>query len=114
MRGQKLLLLVILMSVAMTFLPVHSSYGEQLVEDTCTVQILVPGLKGIQFSHTMRSAESSDSTDLFLDFLFCQKENRERKDRKEHREDLEESDLPERLVYCLDLCMILAGSQRRG
>ncbi|XP_028995519.1 collectin-11 isoform X2 [Betta splendens] len=46
MRGQKLLLLMILTSVMMTFLPVHSSYGEHLVEDTCTVQILVPGLKG--------------------------------------------------------------------
>ncbi|XP_047467373.1 collectin-11 isoform X2 [Mugil cephalus] len=46
MAGDKLLLPVILMSVMMDLLPIRTSYGQQLADDSCTVQILVPGLKG--------------------------------------------------------------------
>ncbi|XP_040916857.1 collectin-11 isoform X2 [Toxotes jaculatrix] len=46
MRGEKLLLPMLLMSVMMSFLPIQTSYGQHLAEEPCTVQILVPGLKG--------------------------------------------------------------------
>ncbi|XP_028294795.1 collectin-11 isoform X2 [Gouania willdenowi] len=45
MRGKKPLPPVILVTVMMSFLPFHL-YGHQLTEDPCTIQILVPGLKG--------------------------------------------------------------------
>ncbi|XP_035761741.1 collectin-11 isoform X3 [Neolamprologus brichardi] len=46
MTGEKLLLPMILMSVVMSLLPMQTSYGQHLPEESCTVQILVPGLKG--------------------------------------------------------------------
>uniref|UniRef100_A0A3B4GW02 Collectin-11 n=2 Tax=Pundamilia nyererei TaxID=303518 RepID=A0A3B4GW02_9CICH len=46
MPGEKLLLPMILMSVVMSLLPMQTSYGQHLPEESCTVQILVPGLKG--------------------------------------------------------------------
>nr|XP_020446750.1 collectin-11 isoform X2 [Monopterus albus] len=46
MRGEKLLLPMILMSVMMSFSPVQMSNGQHVAEEACTVQILVPGLKG--------------------------------------------------------------------
>ncbi|XP_034432088.1 collectin-11 isoform X2 [Hippoglossus hippoglossus] len=47
MRGEKRFLHMILMSVMMSFLPIQTTHGQQhYTEDPCTVQILVPGLKG--------------------------------------------------------------------
>ncbi|KAM9709085.1 collectin-11 isoform 2-T3 [Menidia menidia] len=45
MRGKTLLLPMTLMSVMMSLL-IQISYGQHMAEDSCTVQILVPGLKG--------------------------------------------------------------------
>ncbi|XP_019712913.1 collectin-11 isoform X2 [Hippocampus comes] len=45
MKGQKHIQSFLLMYVA-TFLTLHTSEGQQLTEETCTVQLLVPGLKG--------------------------------------------------------------------
>ncbi|XP_071379861.1 collectin-11 isoform X3 [Centroberyx affinis] len=45
MRGEKLLLPVILISVLGLIL-LQTSYGQHLSEEPCSVQILVPGLKG--------------------------------------------------------------------
>ncbi|XP_069391885.1 collectin-11 isoform X2 [Paralichthys olivaceus] len=47
MRGEKLFLHMILMTVMMSFLPIQTTHGQQhFTEEPCTVQILVPGLKG--------------------------------------------------------------------
>ncbi|XP_041810340.1 collectin-11 [Chelmon rostratus] len=45
MKGEKLFMSMILMSV-LSLLTLQTSYGEHLAEESCTVQILVPGLKG--------------------------------------------------------------------
>ncbi|XP_041669063.1 collectin-11 isoform X1 [Cheilinus undulatus] len=45
MVGEKLLSPMMLMSV-LSLLTLQTSIGQQLAEDSCTVQILVPGLKG--------------------------------------------------------------------
>ncbi|KAL7380494.1 hypothetical protein ABVT39_018832 [Epinephelus coioides] len=45
MIGDKLLLPIVLMSV-LSLLTLQTSYGQHLTEESCTVQILVPGLKG--------------------------------------------------------------------
>ncbi|XP_017268601.1 collectin-11 isoform X2 [Kryptolebias marmoratus] len=46
MTRRKLVLPTMLLSVMMSLLPLQSSLGQQVAEDSCTVQILVPGLKG--------------------------------------------------------------------
>ncbi|KAK5857476.1 hypothetical protein PBY51_010722 [Eleginops maclovinus] len=45
MIGEKLLLPILLMSV-LSLLTLQTSHGQQFAEESCTVQILVPGLKG--------------------------------------------------------------------
>uniref|UniRef100_A0A672I5J9 Collectin-11 n=1 Tax=Salarias fasciatus TaxID=181472 RepID=A0A672I5J9_SALFA len=46
MRGQRVIVPVVLMSALVSLLPGQTASGQQLTEETCTVQILVPGLKG--------------------------------------------------------------------
>ncbi|XP_028251593.1 collectin-11 isoform X2 [Parambassis ranga] len=46
MRGEKLLLPMVLLSAMISLSPILPSYGQQLTEEACTIQILVPGLKG--------------------------------------------------------------------
>ncbi len=77
MTGEKLLLSVILMCVLS--LLTQTSYGEHLTEESCTVQILVPGLKGMRaFLHTTyKVTKKTDYTNLFfLPFLFCKRRTR--------------------------------------
>ncbi|XP_061749726.1 collectin-11 [Nerophis ophidion] len=46
MQGQKHNMQSFLFMYVLTFLTLHASDGQQLTDETCTVQILVPGLKG--------------------------------------------------------------------
>ncbi|KAM6912574.1 collectin-11 isoform 1-T1 [Xenentodon cancila] len=46
MTGDKVLLPVLLMSAMMSLLSIQISHGQHSPEESCTVQILVPGLKG--------------------------------------------------------------------
>lgn len=61
MRGQKLLLPVVLMSVMLSFSTIQTSHGHNLADEPCTVQILVPGLKGKRCStHTRRGEQKGN------------------------------------------------------
>nr|XP_043904238.1 collectin-11 isoform X2 [Solea senegalensis] len=46
MRGETLFPALILTSVMLSLLTIQTSHGQHLAEEACTVQILVPGLKG--------------------------------------------------------------------
>lgn len=63
-----MLLPVILMSV-LSLLTLQTSYGEHLAEESCTVQILVPGLKGMLSPYTQQTKrEKKSCLHIFLFF----------------------------------------------
>lgn len=93
MTGEKLLFSVTVMSV-LSLLTLHTSHGELLADEPCTVQILVPGLKGkssVTQSKFKKWHQCEFIFTFYLSRLHLLKENLEKRGRKEHREDQEES-----------------------
>lgn len=79
-----MLLPVILMSV-LSLLTLQTSYGEHLAEESCTVQILVPGLKGMLSPYTQQTKREKKKLSshflIFFPLFFLRRTRRERSKR---------------------------------
>lgn len=95
MRRENMLLFLMLVSV-LSSMTQHMVRADQLTEESCTVQILVPGLKGTTDLTNITDNKEKMSQSLLPICLL--KETQVKRGKKGHQEDQEELAQPERLV----------------